>query len=184
MKRNSSSLQAAFAAAGLTILTAAGASAQALQETGIWIDDTGAGAVEIYICKDRADRLCGRVVWLKEPLNAQGKPKHDRYNPNESMQNRPICGLPVLGNLAKLQEGGFDGGWIYDPKVGKSYSAAIELTELNRLKVTGYLALRFMGKSFIWTRAPADISRCDGAPPQPIKSEPRATTREKTAIAR
>ena len=158
------------AAAALTALTA-GAFSQSLNpppaEAGVWIDDTGAGAVEIYVCQDRADRLCGRIVWLKEPLNTEGKPKFDRYNPNASMQQRPICGLPVLGNLASLPEGGFDGGWIYDPKVGKSYSAAIQLNGQDRLVVTGYLAMRFMGKSFTWTRAPGDIPRCEGAPPPP-----------------
>lgn len=132
-------------------------------ETGIWLDDSAAGAIEIYICADRADRLCGRIVWLKEPLNAQGVPKRDRYNPNEALQTRPICGLPVLGNLAKVQEGGFDGGWIYDPKAGKSYSAAIELARQDRLTVTGYVGMKFLSKSFTWTRAPADIQRCDSA---------------------
>lgn len=158
----------ALAAAGLSALTVA-TSAQGLNpppaETGIWIDDTGAGAVEIYVCQDRADRLCGRIVWLKDPLGSEGGPKRDRYNPNASMQQRAICGLPVLGNLASVPEGGFDGGWIYDPKVGKSYSAAIQLSGPDKLVVTGYLAMKLMGKSFTWTRAPAEVARCEGAPP-------------------
>lgn len=142
-----------------------------LVEAGVWVNDTGDGAVEIYVCHDKASRLCGRIVWLKEPLNAQGQPKHDRYNPNESMRNRPICGLPVLGNLARDSEGGFDSGWIYDPKAGKSYSAAIRLAAQDRLVVTGYLGMKFMGKSFTWTRAPANLQRCEGAPgTQPIST--------------
>lgn len=142
-----------------------------LLEAGVWVNDLGDGAVEIYICQDKANRLCGRIVWLKEPLNAQGVPKRDRYNPKESMQNRPICGLPVLGNLARESDGGFDSGWIYDPKAGKSYSAAIRLAQRDQLVVTGYLGMKFMGKSFTWTRAPADLPRCDGTPPaQPINN--------------
>lgn len=142
-----------------------------LQEAGVWVNDLGDGAVEIYICQDKANRLCGRIVWLKEPLNAQGVPKRDRYNPKEAMQNRPICGLPVLGNLARESDGGFDSGWIYDPKAGKSYSAAIRLAQRDQLVVTGYLGMKFMGKSFTWTRAPADLPRCDGTPPaQPINN--------------
>lgn len=143
------------------------ASAAPPPETGVWIDHTGDGAVEIYVCNDRADRLCGRIVWLKEPLNAQGVPKFDRHNPNEAQQRRPICGLPVIGNLAKVEGGEFDQGWIYDPKVGKAYDAAMKLEQPNRLVVTGYLGMRMLGKSFVWTRAAADQPRCEGAPPPP-----------------
>jgi uncharacterized protein (DUF2147 family) len=146
--------------AGLAALPLA-AAAQSPAETGVWLDDTGSGAIEIYVCADRNDRLCGRIIWLKEPLNAQGVPKRDKYNPTASMQTRPICGLPMLGNLQKSTEGGYDDGWIYDPKVGKSYSAAIQLASSGRLTVTGYVGVKFLGKSFTWTRAPSDLVRCN-----------------------
>jgi uncharacterized protein (DUF2147 family) len=175
----------------LTVSTPCGAAqvpATAPPEVGTWIDATGAGAVEIYICADRADRLCGRIVWLKELLNAQGVPKRDRYNPNAALQNRPICGLPVLGNLARVS-GGFDGGWIYDPKVGKSYNAAVQLATPDRLVVTGYMSLKFLSKSFTWSRAPADLQRCPTAPPavpskpQEIKASPPAQSDTKSVKA-
>ena len=141
------------------------ASQAARPELGVWYDDSGQGAVEIHICTDNANRLCGRIVWLKEPLNAEGVPKRDRYNPKPENQNRPICGLPILGNLGLMSDGGFDGGWIYDPKVGKSYSSALKLAGNNQLTVTGYLGVKMLGKSFTWRRAPADLPRCEGAPP-------------------
>src|SRR5690349_4897023 len=109
-------------AAVVAMVSLTTASHAARPELGVWYDDSGQGAVEIYICEDNANRLCGRIVWLKEPLNAEGVPKHDRYNPKPENQDRPICGLPILGNLGLMSGGEFDGGWIYDPKVGKSYS--------------------------------------------------------------
>jgi len=151
---------------GLAVL--APESFAARPETGIWFDDSGQGAVEIYICTENANRLCGRIVWLKDPLNAEGVPKHDRYNPSADLQGRPICGLGILGNLGLMSDGTFDGGWIYDPKVGKSYSAAIKLAQPDKLVVTGYLGVKMLGKSFTWTRAPADLVRCEGAPPPPM----------------
>lgn len=163
----------------LGVYSAAACAQTPPQETGIWLDDSGGGAVEVYVCAERADRLCGRIVWLKEPLNAQGLPKRDRYNPKEELQTRPICGLPVLGNLYRVQEGGFDGGWIYDPKAGKSYSAAIQLARQDRLTVTGYVGMKFLSKSFTWTRAPADLGRCEGAPgsqakaAKPVPAQPK-----------
>jgi len=127
-------------------------------EVGIWYDDTGKGAVKIEICTPTT--LCGRIYWLKEPLNANGDPKTDKYNPEPSMRDRFICGLPVLGNLEQLSDGGFDNGWVYDPKVGKSYDVALDLVGPDQLKVTGYKGIRLLGKSFIWTRAPADLPPC------------------------
>lgn len=142
-------------------------SSAARPELGIWYDDSGQGAVEIYICQENANRLCGRIIWLKDPLNAEGVPKHDRYNPDPANQGRPICGLPMVWGLALKSDGTFDDGKIYDPKTGKTYSVALQLADTDKLKVTGYLGVKMLGKSFVWTRAPADLPRCEGAPPPP-----------------
>jgi uncharacterized protein (DUF2147 family) len=128
-------------------------------EAGIWYDDTGKGAVKIEICTPTT--LCGKIYWLKNPLNDKGGPKTDAYNPEPTMRKRPICGLPVLGDLEQMSQGGFDNGWVYDPKEGKSYSVALDLLARDKLKVTGYKGMRFLGKSFIWTRAPDDLPACD-----------------------
>jgi uncharacterized protein (DUF2147 family) len=139
--------------------------AAARPELGIWYDDSGQGAVEVYICQENANRLCGRIVWLKEPLNAEGVPKHDRYNPDAANQGRPICGLPMIWGLGLQTDGTFDNGKIYDPKTGKTYSVALVLKQPDTLVVTGYLGMKMLGKSFTWTRAPGDLPRCEGAPP-------------------
>src|SRR5262245_50159095 len=41
---------------------------------GVWYDDTGQGAIELSPC---GDRLCGRVVWLKKPVDEGGQPITD-----------------------------------------------------------------------------------------------------------
>lgn len=146
-------------------LAAFSTASHARPEIGLWYDDSGDGAVEIYICVDDPNRLCGRIAWLREPLNDEGAPKRDRYNPKPELQGRPICGLPVIGNLALMRDGTFDGGWIYDPKAGKSYSVAMKLADPDQLVVTGYLGVKMMGKSFTWRRAGDEIQRCEGVPP-------------------
>ncbi len=124
---------------------------------GIWFDDTGKGAVEIRDC---GRRLCGHIVWLREPNDATGRPLTDAYNPEPSQRRRPICGLQVIGELQAQPDGTWDSGWIYDPKVGKSYSVALQLENRNRLIVTGYAGMKLFGQSFAWNRAPADLQRC------------------------
>lgn len=151
---------AAGSAAVIAAFAASHAAAAGAQSnvTGIWFDDTGKGAIQIEQC---GSKLCGRIVWLKDPLNDQGVPKLDRYNPDQSKRTRPVCGLPIIGNVQPVPGGGFDNGWIYDPKTGNSYSVAVDPVGVNQLQVTGYQGIRLMGKVFVWTRAPADLPLCD-----------------------
>lgn len=152
-------------AASATVLSAmlAAASAAPAQaqagppETGVWYDDTGKGAVEVKQC---GAKLCGYIVWLAEPIGTDGGPRIDRNNPDESKRTRPICGLQILGSLAKMEDGSWDSGWVYDPKVGKTYDAAIALSGPDSLTLTGYRAVKLLGKSFLWKRAPADLQKC------------------------
>ncbi len=125
--------------------------------TGIWIDDTGQGAIEILPC---GQQLCGRIVWLKDPLAKNGRPLTDALNPNTGQRQRPICGLQVIGNLQAQSGGAWDNGWIYDPKEGKSYDVEIMLRAPDKLQVKGYLGVKFLSETFVWTRAPAQLQRC------------------------
>ena len=159
---------AASASAGLaTVSYAAGLP----KEAGVWIDDTGDGAIKIEPC---GAKLCGKIVWLKELVNDKGQILMDRHNPDPSLQTRTICGLPVLGQLEALPEGGFDNGWVYDPKEGKSYSVFIEMGGTDRLSVTGYKGVRLLGKTFIWTRAKGELPSC--APTQAVVPSAPAKT--------
>ena len=133
------------------------AAALAIKEIGIWYDDTGDGAIKVEPC---GAKLCGKLVWLKVPLNDKGQPLFDRHNPDESKRKRPICGLPIFGDLARQADGSWDSGWVYDPKEGKSYSFTFTLAGADKLQVTGYLGLKLLGKTMTWTRAPADLSSC------------------------
>lgn len=164
--------------AGPCLLSSVPAAAAPLpREVGVWIDDTGDGAVKIDVC---GNTLCGKIVWLRNPLNDEGKPKHDRHNPEPSQQNRPICGLPVLGDLTSVPEGGFDNGWVYDPKEGKSYSVAIVAQSADQLSVTGYKGIKLLGKTFVWTRSKSDLPSCAVLP---ASAEPTSAKTNAAAAA-
>lgn len=134
-------------------------------EAGLWYNHSGKGAVEIRPCGDtgnEAKRLCGFIVWLRDPNGRNGRPLTDGYNSNPAKRGRPICGLPVLGDLQRSSAGGWDFGWVYDPEQGSSFDAAIVAKSADRLVMTGYKGVRFFSKSFVWKRAPDDLPRCDG----------------------
>lgn len=147
----------------------AGYAAGTPREAGVWIDETGKGAVKIEPC---GERLCGRIVWLKDLVNDQGEVLTDKHNPDPGQRSRTICGLPVLGQLQAMPEGGYDGGWVYDPKVGKSYSVAIVLSGPDALTVTGYKGVKLLGKSFGWTRAKVELPSCAAEPQKSGAAKP------------
>lgn len=127
-------------------------------ELGIWYNHTGKGAVQVYRCMQDPSRLCGRIVWLKKKTNDQGEPLTDGRNPKSSLRSRPICGLPVLGNLQRSSDGEWKGGWVYDPEKGQAFTASIRAKSADVLTMTGYKGIFF--KSYGWKRAPEDLPRC------------------------
>jgi uncharacterized protein (DUF2147 family) len=126
---------------------ASGAIAQnppAADVTGVWIDHTGQGAVEIAPC---GDRVCGRVVWLKNPNH-------------KSKSGKLICGTQVLGDLQRQTTNSWEAGWIYNPEDEERFSAALKLTNANTLLVTGYLGIKLLGETFTWKRSQGSLDRC------------------------
>ena len=142
-----------------TIMLAMGASARE-DVRGIWIDDTGKGAVELRLCGNRKQSMCGYIVWLRNPVSRSGKPLRDVLNPEPRNRKRPICGLQIIGRLKPQTNGTWDNGWIYDPKQGKAFDVELRLHDQDRLKVTGYLGIKLFSESFMWRRAPDKFERC------------------------
>jgi uncharacterized protein (DUF2147 family) len=144
---------------GLTLGAAPPALAQqtGADITGVWIDHTGRGAVEITRC---GGSICGRIVWMKDPRDAAGKPFNDGLNPNPAKRAAPICGLQIIGDAKPQRDGSFDAGWIYNPEDGASYSVEVRLRPNRTLQVHGYAGIKLLGETFTWTRAPLQLERC------------------------
>jgi len=122
--------------------------------TGVWIDHTGRGAVEIAPC-GQGQTLCGRIVWMKAPADTKGLPLLDGRNPDRTQRSRPICGLQIIGELKPQRDGSWDNGWIYDPEQGESFDVEIRLRAPDVLQVKGYKGLKFLSETFQWKRASA-----------------------------
>jgi uncharacterized protein (DUF2147 family) len=149
-------LSAAALCSGLTPSAYAAAPAQPGVQ-GVWIDAKGEGAVEIAPC---GEKLCGKIVWVKDPNDKNGQPLVDLLNPEPSKKKRPICGLPIIGDLKRQPDGSWDTGWIYDPNEGKSYDLEVTAKSADRIQIKGYMGMKFLSETFVWTRAPATLQRC------------------------
>lgn len=123
---------------------------------GVWNTAEGRSHVEIHKC---ADRYCGRIVWLKEPLYPQddadgmaGKPKVDRKNPNPALHNQPLLGLEILKDF-RYDNHRWHDGTIYDPRSGKTYRCKITMADDGKkLNVRGYVGISLFGRTTEWTR--------------------------------
>ncbi len=112
----------------------------ATDPTGIWLNDTGRGAIEIKKC---GKRLCGHVVWVKAKKDRKG------------------CGEQIIGGVRKVGKRTWDKGWIYSPEKGKKFSVELTTLKNGRLQVMGYAGSKFFSKTMIWKRAPADLVLCN-----------------------
>ncbi|HXZ02997.1 MAG TPA: DUF2147 domain-containing protein [Stellaceae bacterium] len=122
---------------------------------GRWLSETKRGVIEIYPC---ADRLCGKLVWLIEPVR-RGAPALDDNNPDPALRQRPLCGLTMLGDFRLLEPQRWGDGWIYDPDSGKTYHATLAV-EGETLRLRGYVGIPLFGETQRWTRPDGSYGSC------------------------
>jgi uncharacterized protein (DUF2147 family) len=149
------SILAVSAITGIVLLSAT--AAQAADPTGVWMNDTGRGAIEIKNC---GGGLCGHVVWVKDTTDTKG------------------CGRQIIGNAAKVGANVWDNGWIYNPDKKKKYDVELKPLSNGTLQVTGYAGSKFFSKTMIWKRAPANLVRC-GSEQTVAKANPKAKVEPK-----
>jgi uncharacterized protein (DUF2147 family) len=128
----------------VTVLGAAHPALAGSEPTGLWIDHTGRGGVEITDC---GGKLCGRLVWLKDGAN------------------KKACGTQIIGNARPVGKDTWDGGWIYDPEKGQKYSVELKPIGSDKLRVLGYMGSKLFSETMIWKRPSAELKRCDDAEP-------------------
>lgn len=121
------------------------------EPTGVWVNDTGRGAIEI---KDCGGKLCGHVVWTKDESDLKG------------------CGKQIIGEAGPAGKGLWDGGWIYSPEKKRKYDVELKPLADGTLRVKGYAGTKIFSKTMIWTPAPADLVRCSTT--QEAKAQPEA----------
>ena len=112
---------------------------------GLWLTDDQKGVVEIVHC---GQKLCGIIARVLD--RSPAAPKTDVHNPDATLRNRPIVGLPVLSGFTG-SGGSWKGGRAYDPKSGKSYRAYLESQPDGSLKVSGCILVFCQSRR--WTRA-------------------------------
>ena len=152
-------LAALAIAAPLAFLPADAGAGNAGGIAGLWLVEAKDAVIDIAPC---GERLCGTVVWLKEP-RPNGRVRLDDKNPDPALRARPVCGLRLLYDFKASGENEWEDGHIYSADEGATYAAKMALLDANTLKVRGFVGISLFGKSQVWTRAAADTPRCTTA---------------------
>jgi uncharacterized protein (DUF2147 family) len=119
--------------------------------TGFWLTH-GDRPAKIQIYRS-GDLYFGKIVFLKEPME-NGKPVADKKNPDERLRGRPILGMELLNGF-RFNKDEWDGGHVYDPESGKTYSCFLSMKDARTLKVRGYVGISLLGRTELWTRTEA-----------------------------
>lgn len=93
------------------------------QIAGTWVNQEGTSHTKIY---KESGKYYGKIVWLQEPNDANGKPKTDKNNPKSSLQDRPLMGLVIISDL-EYSADTWKNGTMYSPQKGKTLKCEAEL---------------------------------------------------------
>ncbi len=107
--------------------------------------------VEVY---RSGDKYKGKVVWLKEPYQANGNPKTDIFNKDESQRKRPIMGICIFEGLTFNKAKNRWEGKIYDPANGDSFNCVAWFDSKNILKIKGFVGAEWLGinRVIVWNK--------------------------------
>jgi uncharacterized protein (DUF2147 family) len=118
---------------------------------GIWLSENKDAKIDLF---KSGDKYFGKLVWLKDPLNSEGKPKLDVNNPDKKLQVKPLFGHVILRDLQFTEENTWENGKIYDPKNGKSYSCKATLVDGGQtLNLRGFVGFAMIGRTSAWTKS-------------------------------
>ncbi len=92
---------------------------------GVWKLDSGKVTVKVVRC---GKNICANIIDLASKNYPDGTPLRDALNPNKSLRNRPVMGLPVISGMTQTGENTYK-GYIYNADDGGSYRATATLTD-------------------------------------------------------
>jgi uncharacterized protein (DUF2147 family) len=141
-------LRSFLLAALLGLAFSAGAhAAPKLDPAGVWLVEDATARVRIEHCGLPADKICGYLVWAKDP--GQGADALDTKNPDPKKQGRPVVGAQLILGLSPEDED--YAGSLYNAENGKMYDVKVWRTDATHLTLKGCV-MKILCQSQAWTK--------------------------------
>jgi len=114
----------------------------AAKVTGVWktIDDKTGKAKSYVAIWEWKGKIYGKIKKLLNTAPGKENPKCEKCKGR--LHNKPVVGMTMIWGLSK-DGNAYEGGYILDPKNGKTYKAKIWSENPNTLKVRGYIGFFF-----------------------------------------
>ena len=94
----------------------------------------------------------GKIVWMYEDDQEQGRILLDKNNPNPKLRSRRVTGINLLFNFVHEGKGVFR-GYIYDPISGKEYRCLLTLQpDRKTAHIRGYILIPWIGRTEVATK--------------------------------
>ncbi len=109
---------------------------------GLWLVQDKDAYIRIY---ERDGKYFGRVTWIEEPYDENGKPVTDP-------DGNPIFEMEIMKDFVFEDDEWVD-GTVYDAELGKTYYGSMELENYDTLNLRGSLdSFGLFGRTETWTR--------------------------------
>ncbi|HTJ64694.1 MAG TPA: DUF2147 domain-containing protein [Alphaproteobacteria bacterium] len=141
---------------------AASSAGSAVYPTEYWTNDKDGWSVKTAAC---GNALCAWLVDFKlKPEDAPGYQPIDRNNPDKTRRQDKLCEHQLMGGFhpSDDKDATWDGGWIYDPDSGTTYSGKITMVDRNTVKLRGFVGISLLGRTLELRRQAAISKSCAG----------------------
>jgi len=144
-------MRLAPAVASMLLATVATSFAQiALAPDGTWFTADNTAKIRFESC---AGTPCGRLVWLRDPIDPQtGAAILDKNNPDPALRARPLLGIVLIMDIQPLAQGTWRAR-AYNADDARTYDITLKLVASDRLALKGCGLVGLICKTELWTRS-------------------------------
>ena len=118
---------------------------------GLWISANKKQKVRVYY-NVKSKSYTGRIEWMYEDDQANGRKLLDVNNPNPKLHSRRVTGINLLYDF-KYEGNSKFRGYVYDPISGKDYRCLLTVRpDKKTVEIRGYILFPWIGRSEIATK--------------------------------
>ncbi len=110
--------------ASLLALVTSGLASGNADPSGTWLTEDGRALSASNVADQRWEQVCGYIVWMKDPFDANRQPLKDQNNPDRAKRSRPCWGTSSFSAWRRTRRV-ISPARSADAESGKSYEISL-----------------------------------------------------------